>query len=265
METVLGELRGNICFVYIDDIIIYSPSVAQHFKDLQTVLHRLQDAGLTIILKKSKFCLKELTFLGHAVSVNGITADSSKVEAIRSYFVPRNIKEVQRCLGLAGWYHRFVPGFSKIVEPINALKKKGHPFHWSPQFQEAFEKLKAHLTSPPILGHPNLQLPFMVYTDASDTGLCAVLTQRKIQGLEEVIAYASRTLNKAKSNYSATEKECLAVVWALEKWQHYLEHKMFTIVTDHTALQWVMSSLKTTSRLIRWALRLQRFDFIIEY
>lgn len=130
METVLGELRGNICFVYIDNIIIYSPSVAQHFNDLQTVLHRLQEAGLTINLKKSKFCLKELTFLGHVVSVNGITADSSKVEAIRSYPVPRNIKEVQRFLGLEGWYHRFVPDFSKIAEPINALKKKGHSFHW---------------------------------------------------------------------------------------------------------------------------------------
>lgn len=151
METVLGELRGNICFVYIDNIIIHSPSVAEHFKDLQTVLHRLQEAGLTINLKKSKFCLKELTFLGHVVSVNGITADSSKVEAIRSYPVPRNIKEVQRFLGLAEWYHRFVPDFSKVAEPINALKKKGHPFRWSPQCQEAFEKLKAHLTSPPIL------------------------------------------------------------------------------------------------------------------
>ncbi len=265
METVLGELRRNICFVYIDDIIIYSQSVAQHFKDLQTVLHRLQEAGLTINLKKSKFCLKEITFLGHVVSINGITADLSKVEAIRSYPVPRNIKEVQRFLGLAGWYHRFVPDFSKIAEPINALKKKGHSFHWSPQCQDAFEQLKAHLTSPPILGHPNLQLPFIVYTDASDTGLGAVLTQRKAQGLEKVIAYASRTLNKAESNYSATEKECLAVIWALEKWQHYLEHKMFTVVTDHSALQWVLSSPKTTSRLIRWALRLQRFDFVIEY
>lgn len=171
------------------------------------------------------------------------------MEAIQSYPVPNNIKEVQRFLGLAGLYHRFVPNFSRIAEPLNALKKKGHTFHWSPQCQKAFEHLKSFLTSPPILGHPDLQLPFTVYMDASDTGLGAVLTQRKDQGLEQVIAYASRTLNKAEANYSTTEKECLAVIWALEKWQHYLEYKLFTVVTDHSALQWVMSSTKTTSRL----------------
>ncbi|KAL0159663.1 hypothetical protein M9458_043388, partial [Cirrhinus mrigala] len=241
------------------------PEVDGHFSDLQAVLHKLEVAGLTINLKKSKFCLSEITFLGHVVSTKGVSADPSKVEAIQSYPVPTNIKEVQRFLGLAGWYHRFVPNFSRIAEPLNALKKKDCTFHWSLQCQRSFEHLKSCLTSPPILGHPDLQLSFTVYTDASDTGLGAVLTQRKDQGKEQVIAYASRTLTKAEANYSTTEKECLAVIWALEKWQHYLDYKLFTVVTDHSALQWVMSSTKTTSRLIRWALRLQRFDFVIEY
>lgn len=265
METILGELRGTLCFVYIDDIIIFSENVSQHLHDIRTVFQRLQNAGLTINLKKSKFCLQEIGFLGHVVSTQGIMADPSKIEAIRSYPVPTNLKEVQRFLGLAGWYHRFVPNFSQIAEPMNALKKKGNKFQWSDQCQEAFEKLKTCLTSPPILGHPDLQLPFTVYTDASDIGLGAVLEQRKEQGREVVIAYASRTLTKAEMNFSVTEKECLAVIWALEKWQYYLEYRLFTVVTDHSALQWVMSSNKTTSRLIRWALRLQKFDFIIEY
>ncbi|KAI2646495.1 Transposon Tf2-6 polyprotein [Labeo rohita] len=143
------------------------------------------------------------------------------------------------------------------------LKEKGHRFQWTPQCQQGFEQLKSCLTSPPILGHPDLQLPFTVYT-GSDTGLGAILAQRKDAG-RVAIACASRTLTGAELNYTATEKECLAVVWALKKWQHYLEHKPFTVVTDHSALQWVMSSTKTTSRLIRWVLRLQKFDFIIEY
>ncbi len=112
--------------------------------------------------------------------------------------MPRNLKEVQRFLGLAGWYHRCVPNFSRIAEPLNSLKKKGHRFQWTTQCQQAFEQLKACLTSPPILGHPNLDLPFTVYTDASDTGLGAILAQRKDAGREEVIAYASKTLTGAE-------------------------------------------------------------------
>jgi len=181
------------------------------------------------------------------------------------YPVPKNLKEVQRFLGMSGWYHRFVPGFSKIAEPLNNLKRKGQPFIWSLECQNAFEELKSHLTSSPVLGHPKPDLPFTVYTDASETGLGAVLAQKTGTDSEQVIAYASRTLTKAEVNYSATEKECLAVVWALEKWQYYLEPKVFTVVTDHSALQWVLTSNKSTSRLLRWALRLQKFDFIVEF
>lgn len=153
-------------------------------------MQKLQTAGLTLNLKKCKFCLREITFLGHVVNSQGITADPSKVEAIHTYTVPRNLKEVQRFLGLTGWYHRFVPNFSRIAETLKTLKKKGQPFQWTSQCQQDFDYLKACLTSPPILGHPNLQSPFTVCTDASDTGLGAV-TQRKEQGSEKVIVYAS--------------------------------------------------------------------------
>lgn len=125
MEIVLRELLGTLCFVYIDDIIVYSPPMTQHFLDIQTILQQLHTAGLTLNLKKCKFCLQEINFLGQLVNGQGITADPSKVDAIHTYPVPRNLKEVQRFLVLAGWYHRFVPDFSRIAEPLNTLKKKG--------------------------------------------------------------------------------------------------------------------------------------------
>ncbi len=124
MEIVLRELLGIICFVYIDDIIIYSSTMERHFADIQVILKKLQSSGLTLNLRKCKLCLHEISFLGHVVNSQGVTADSSKVEAIHTYPVPKNLKEVQRFLGLAGWYHRFVPNFSQIAEPLNALKKK---------------------------------------------------------------------------------------------------------------------------------------------
>ena len=124
MERVLADLRGNICLVYLDDIVIYSPSVQRHFQDLQAVLEKLRAAGLTLNLKKSKFCLNEIKYLGHIVSAKGIAADPVKVDAIKAYPTPNNIKEVQRFLGLAGWYHRFVPGFSQVADPLNALETK---------------------------------------------------------------------------------------------------------------------------------------------
>lgn len=187
------------------------------------------------------------------ISEEGIKTEGTKVEAVKNFPTPRNLKEVQRFLGLAGWYHRFILRFSELAAPLHALKRKNMPWNWTDECQDAFEKLKDALQKAPVLVPPDPSRPFKVQTDASNIGLGAVLTQESDQD-ERVIAYASRLLHGAEKSYSVSEKECLAVVWAVEMWQKYLEGRQFQILTDHAALVWVFNHPRPTSKLMRWAI-----------
>eukprot|EP00742_Colponemidia_sp_Colp-10_P010829 GILJ01011943.1.p1 GENE.GILJ01011943.1~~GILJ01011943.1.p1 ORF type:complete len:1522 (-),score=171.97 GILJ01011943.1:111-4676(-) len=264
MDVVLSGLKWECCLVYIDDIIIYSRSFDQHLRDLQSVFSRLGDYGLLLKLKKCFFAKSRLRYLGHVISKEGIAADPDKISAVKLMPPPRDVTGIRRFLGMASYYRRFIRGFSSIAQPLTSLTRKDSLFCWSPECQRSFEDLKEALTTSPILAFPRFDEPFVVFTDASAYGLGGILSQ-KHEEREVVICYASRTMNKAEGNYSTTERECLAVVWAIQLFRPYLQGNPFTIVTDHNSLQWLMSMKGPTGRLARWSLKLQEFDFSLKY
>ena len=264
LDQVLGVDLEPYAFAYLDDIVVTAQSLEEHIRILKEVFRRLQAARLRINPDKCEFFKAQVKYLGHLVTREGIRTDPDKVAAIRELPAPRNIKELRRCLGMASWYRRFVPEFSRIVQPMTNLLKKEKKFVWQPEQQEAFDLLKRKLTEAPVLACPDFSQTFTLQTDASDVGIGAVLTQ-EIEGHERVIAYASRKLTGAEVNYSATEKECLAIIWGIHQMREYLEGYKFVVVTDHLALKWLNSIQSPTDRIARWALDLQQFQFEIRY
>ncbi|GAA6085878.1 uncharacterized protein LOC114135451 [Tachysurus ichikawai] len=245
-------------------MVVYSKFEEEHLNYLRAVLQYLHNAGLTLNLQKCNLMQKSLKFLGHVISAEGIQTDQDKVNAVTNFPVPKSLKEVQRFLGMAGWYQRFIPSFSEKAAPLHALKRKEATCMWTEECQNSFDLIKRELVSAPILIAPDLNESFKVQTDASDLGLGAVLTQ-EIAGVEHVVAYASRLLRGAEKSYSVSEKECCAVVWAVERWRPYLEGRPFEVITDHAALAWVFNYPKPSSRLIRWGIHLQEFEFTVSY
>jgi hypothetical protein len=247
-------------FKYLDDIIIATPTLEKHFEILNLVFQRLKEANLTLNREKCHFCRPELRFLGYVVTRSGIAVDPAKVEAIINLPQPKTVKDVRRVIGMISWYRRFVDNFSDVLAPLTALLRKDKKFDWDTSCEESFRKIKDALVSAPILACPNFEHPFYVQTDASAYGLGAVLTQ-KYNDREHVICYLSRSLSRAERNYSSTERECLAVLWAVEKLRCYLELSKFYLITDCHSLLWLENLKDPQGRLGRWALRLQQFDY----
>ena len=198
MDLVLAGLQSSSGLVYLDDIIVTENTFLEHLHHLCVVFDRLREANLKSKPAKFAFCKSEVAFLGHIVSANGVITDPAKVEKVKNWPLPTSKREVQQFLGLANYYQRFIQDFATIAKPLHKLTEKTAKFHWTQQCQQAFEELRRKLVTAPVLAFPDYDRPFILNTDASDTGLRAVLSQFDDQGKEHVIAYASRTLSKAE-------------------------------------------------------------------
>ncbi|GJV16209.1 putative nucleotidyltransferase, ribonuclease H [Tanacetum coccineum] len=260
MNRIFHEYLDKFVIVFIDDILVYSKSEEEHEQHLRIVLEILRQKKLYAKFSKCEFWLQQVAFLGHIVSADGIIMDPSKVEAITKWPRPTTVTEVRSFLGLAGYYRRFVEGFSRLALPLTQLMRKGEKFVWTDERQESFEELKRRLVSAPILTLPSGSGGFQIYSDASKKGLGCVLMQHG-----KVIAYASRQLKPYEVNYPTHDLELAAVVFALKIWRHYLYGEACDIFTDHKSLKYIFTQRELNMRQRRWLELLKDYDTNIQY
>jgi hypothetical protein len=246
--------------VFIDDILVYSKNEAEHTKHLHTVLQRLRDQQLYAKLSKCEFWLSEINLLGHTISQDGVSVDPEKVQEVMDWKPPTTVWQIHSFLGLAGYYRRFIPDFSRIAKPMTELLKKGVKYEWSQKCEDAFHTLRQHLTTAPVLAQPDNAKPFEVYCDASGTGLGCVLMQDN-----RVIAYASRALRPHEQNYPTHDLELAAVVHALKIWRHYLMGAHCNIYTDHKSLKYIFTQADLNMRQRRWLELIKDYDLEVHY
>ncbi len=269
INDVLREMLNRFVFVYLDDILIFSDSRQEHIDHVQQVLKKLLENHLFVKLEKCEFHVSQVSFLGYVVSQEGIQMEPRKVSAITNWPQPKTLKQVQRFLGFANFYRRFIHNFSTIAAPISALTK-GSPtrIQWTAEALESSDRLKKLFSSAPILLHPDPELPFIVEVDASEVGVGAVLSQRSISDNRvHPCSFFSRSLSSAERNYDVGNRELLAVKLALEEWRHWLEGSKhpFIVWTDHKNLSYLQQAKRLNPRQARWALFFTRFNFVISY
>ena len=263
-QRLMDKIFLDLPFVstYIDDMLVHSSTEELHKDHLAQVFQRLTEAGLTLRGHKCHICMSSVSYLGHTFSSSGMCPDPLKVQAVQEWPVPKDVTAVCRFLGLASYYRRYIAQFADIASPLHRLTQKDATFHWTPECQEAFNTLKKKLTQAPVLTFPRFDKeakPFVLQTDASAVGLGAVLEQG-----DQVIAYASRALTKPERHYSVIQCECLAIVFAMKQFRHYLLGRKFELLTDHAPLQW-LSVQKMEGLLCRWALAIQEYNFNIAH
>eukprot|EP00794_Sanderia_malayensis_P004315 gene4315-biopygen3502 len=261
-RTFINSVDGRTCVgmaEVMDGKYIKTPP-----DNLSLVFERFKNEGLKLKPKKCYFCQPEVLYLGHVVGKDGIKPNPEKISVIQNYPVPKDCGAIRSFVALVSYYRQFIKNFASIAAPLNYLLKKGVKFTWSDDCQCVFEYLRNSLLKAPILTYPDFNERFSLYTDASNTGIGAVLAQN-IGGTEKTIAYASRSLKPHERKYATIERECLALVWGIKYFRPYLYGHEFDVITDHNPLKWLDNARDPHSRLSRWSLSLQSYSYVIKH
>jgi hypothetical protein len=255
MNKLYMKYLGKFVVVFIDDVLVFSNTEEQHEKHLRLVLENLQSNKLYAKFNKCEFWLTKVAFLGHVISVGGVSVDPGEVKDVLNWAPPTTTSEIQSFLELAGYYRRFIKDFSKISKPMMKLLEKNKVFEWIAKCQASFEEIRKHLTLAPVLVLPNLTKKFNIYCDASCRGLGCVLMQEG-----QVVCYASRQLRKHEENYPTHDLDLAAVVHALKIWRHYLIGHHCEIYSDHKSLKYIFTQNDLNLRQNRWLELIKDYD-----
>jgi hypothetical protein len=264
MANVFRGMNFKNVMVYIDDILIFSPTFEEHLKALQEAFDRLRKADLRLHPQKCKWASSEISYLGHKINREGMKVDEAKIETIKNWPVPETLKALRGFLGLCSYYRRFVKDFAKIATPLHKLLRKDVKFEWIDECQVAFETLRAALMSTPVLGYADMSKPFILTTDASTESIGYILSQLDEDGQEHPLSFSGRSLRNCEKRWSITEIEGLALVEGIKENYPFLATSPFTIVSDHISLKWLDNIKHTnTGRLFRWSLMLQHLQYTV--
>jgi len=268
VNDVLRDFLNVFVFVYIDDILIYSKDLSEHKKHVRLVLQRLLENKLFVKAEKCEFHQQSVTFLGFVLEGGQVKPSEEKIKAVLEWPVPENRKQLQRFLGFANFYRRFIRNYSQTALPLTSLTSVKKTFQWTPEAQNAFDKLKTLFSRAPVLIQPDPTKQFILEVDASDSGVGAVLSQRlDTDQRVHPCAFFSRRLSPAEQNYDVGDRELLAIKLALEEWRHWLEGAEHPVLvwTDHKNLAYIQSTKQANPRQSRWSLFFSRFNLIISY
>jgi hypothetical protein len=260
MNSIFSAQLRKFVLVFVDDILVYIPTLTDHISHLQTVRTILSQHKLVVKKSKCTFAQQELEYLGHIIGANGVSTNNSKIVAVQNWPVPTSLKTLRGFLGLTGYYRKFVKHYGILAQPLTHLLKKGVLFSWTSQHQHAFDLLKTAMISTPVLALPDFSKPFVLETDACNTGIVAILMQQ-----HHPVAYMSKPLSSRNQTLSAYEKECLAILMAVDKWRPYLQHQPFVILTDHKSLLHLVDQRLHTPLQHKAFVKLMGLHYSIQY